>query len=70
MQAGSLPATNKFVTLHGLHYVELHDGLIHRARGFFDVYDAAIQLGLLPKRGGLSETILLLIRGFGLRSSS
>jgi hypothetical protein len=65
---GSLvPATDRFVTLHGLHYVELSDGLVRRARGFFDLYDAAVQLGLLPARGGLGETVLLLVRGLGLR---
>ena len=63
----TLPATNRFVTLHGLHYVELSDGLVRRARGFFDLYDAAVQLGLLPARGGLGETALLLLRGFGVR---
>jgi hypothetical protein len=62
-----LPATDRFVTLHGLHYLELSDGLVRRARGFFDLYDAATQLGLLPSRGGLGETALLLLRGFGLR---
>lgn len=62
-----LPATDRFVTLHGLHYVELSDGAVRRARGFFDLYDAATQLGLLPTRGGLGETALLLLRGFGLR---
>jgi len=65
---GSLvPATDRFLTLHGLHYVELSDGLVRRARGFFDLYDAAVQLGLLPARGGLAEAALLLVRGFGLR---
>jgi hypothetical protein len=62
-----LPATERFVTLHGLHYVELTDGSVRRARGFFDLYDAATQLGVLPARGGLGETALLLLRGFGLR---
>ena len=65
--AGALPATNRFVVLHGVHYVELADGLVRRARGFFDLYEAAAQLGLLPARGGLGETALLLLRGFGLR---
>ena len=55
------------MTLHGLHYIELSDGAVRRARGFFDLYDAATQLGLLPARGGLGETALLLLRGFGLR---
>jgi len=64
---GALPATDRFVTLHGLHYLELVDDRIRRARGFFDLYDAATQLGLLPARGGLGETALLMLRGFGLR---
>ena len=63
----SLPATDRFVTLHGVHYLELTDGEVRRARGFFDLYDAAAQLGLLPTRGGLGETALLMLRGFGLR---
>lgn len=62
-----LPATNRFVTITGLHYVELTDGRIRRARGFFDLYDGAVQMGLLPARGGLGEAALLLIRGFGVR---
>jgi steroid delta-isomerase-like uncharacterized protein len=62
-----LPATERFITVTGLHYVELDDGEVRRARGFFDLYDAAAQLGLLPARGGLGETALLLLRGFGLR---
>ena len=40
---------------------------MRRARGFFDLYDTAIQLGLLPSRGSLAESALLLVRGFGLR---
>ena len=40
---------------------------MRRARGFFDLYDAATQLGLLPARGGMGETALLMLRGFGLR---
>ncbi|HEX6711781.1 MAG TPA: ester cyclase [Thermoleophilaceae bacterium] len=64
-----LPATNRFVALHGLHYLELADERIRRGRGFFDLYDAATQLGILPARGGLGESLLLFLRGFGLRSS-
>jgi SnoaL-like polyketide cyclase len=63
----TLPATDRFVTIHGLHYLELSDGSVRRARGFFDLYDAATQLGLLPSRGGVGETALLLLRGFGVR---
>jgi steroid delta-isomerase-like uncharacterized protein len=65
--AGSLPPTDRFLTLHGVHYLELADGAVRRARGFFDLYDAAAQLGLLPSRGGLGESVLLMLRGFGLR---
>jgi len=65
----ALPATNRFVTLHGLHYLELSDGVVRRGRGFFDLYDAATQLGILPSRGGVGESVLLLLRGFGLRAS-
>jgi steroid delta-isomerase-like uncharacterized protein len=65
----ALPATNRFIALHGLHYLELADGEVRRARGFYDLYDAATQLGLLPARGGLGESVLLLLRGFGLRAS-
>jgi steroid delta-isomerase-like uncharacterized protein len=64
---GSVPATGRFVTLHGLHYLELSDGQVRRGRGFFDLYDAATQLGLLPVRGGVGESVLLMLRGFGLR---
>jgi steroid delta-isomerase-like uncharacterized protein len=66
-QLGALPGSNRFVTVHGVHFVELADSRVRRARGFFDLYDAGIQLGLLPGRGSLSETALLLLRGFGLR---
>lgn len=66
-QLASLPGSDREVTLHGVHFVELTDGRIRRARGFFDLYEAAIQLGLLPGRGSLGETAMLLLRGFGLR---
>jgi steroid delta-isomerase-like uncharacterized protein len=64
-EVGPLPPTEKRLELHGLHYLELRDGRISRARGFFDLYEGAIQLGLLPQRGGLGEAALLMLRGFG-----
>ena len=42
---------------------------VRRARGFYDLYDAAAQLGILPARGGVGESVLLLLRGFGIRAS-
>jgi steroid delta-isomerase-like uncharacterized protein len=67
---GEVPATARFLTMHGIHYVELRDDLICRARGFFDIHDAATQLGLLPKSGSFAQSALLMIRGFGLRVRS
>jgi len=63
----ALPGSDRSLALHGIHYVELVDGRIRRARGFFDLYGAATELGLLPGRGSIGETALLLLRGFGLR---
>jgi len=65
-EVGTLPASGRFLTLHGVHYLELRDGDVRRARGFFDLYEVAVQLGLLPKRGSLGESALMVLRGFGL----
>jgi steroid delta-isomerase-like uncharacterized protein len=62
-----LPATNRFVVVHCVFYCELQHELLFRVRGFYDVYDAATQLGVLPGRGTLGEKALLMLRGFGLR---
>jgi hypothetical protein len=64
-----LPASNRFVVVHCIFYCELQHQLLFRVRGFFDVYDAATQLGVLPARGTLGEKALLMLRGFGLRNS-
>ena len=65
-EVGALPASGRFLTIHGVHYLELRDGDVRRARGFFDLYEVAVQLGLLPRRGSLGESALLVLRGFGL----
>ncbi len=67
-----LPPSGRSIALHGLFYCEL-DGpgagaagnRMLRVRAFFDLYDAGVQLGLLPRRGTLSERALLVLRGFG-----
>jgi steroid delta-isomerase-like uncharacterized protein len=64
----SLPATRRFVVVHCIFYCELQHELLYRVRGFYDVYDAATQLGVLPARGTLGEKALLVLRGFGLRA--
>jgi SnoaL-like polyketide cyclase len=65
---GGLPASNRFVVVHCIFYCELQNELLLRVRGFFDVYDAATQLGVLPARGTMGEKALLMLRGFGLRT--
>jgi steroid delta-isomerase-like uncharacterized protein len=65
-ELAGLPASNRFVVLQGVHYVELEEGRVRRARAFFDVYDASVQLGLLPAHGSLGERALLMLRGYGL----
>jgi steroid delta-isomerase-like uncharacterized protein len=65
-----LPATGRFVVVHLVCYAELDPRAerVFRARSFFDAYDAAVQLGVLPAHGTLGERALLMLRGFGLRS--
>ena len=67
-----LTATGRFVVVHAMCYCELDPDRerLWRVRAFFDAYDAAVQLGVLPGRGTLSERALLMLRGFGLRSRS
>ncbi|HEY6399258.1 MAG TPA: ester cyclase [Solirubrobacteraceae bacterium] len=63
-----LPATNRFVVVHCIFYCELQRAKLLRVRAFFDLYDAATQLGVLPARGTLGEKALLMLRGFGVRA--
>jgi steroid delta-isomerase-like uncharacterized protein len=63
-----LAATGRFLIVHVVFYCETVDGRLHRMRAFFDLYDAALQLGVLPRPGTLSEKALLALRGFGIRA--
>jgi steroid delta-isomerase-like uncharacterized protein len=65
-----LPATGRFLVVHVVFYCELdaERRRLWRVRAFFDAYDAAVQLGVLPARGTFAERALLVLRGFGLRS--
>jgi steroid delta-isomerase-like uncharacterized protein len=65
-----LPATGRFLVVHVVFYCELdaERRRLWRVRAFFDAYDAAVQLGVLPARGTFGERALLMLRGFGLRS--
>ena len=62
-----LPASNRFLVVQCVVYAEVEHELLLRARAFFDLYDAATQLGVLPAHGTLGEKALLMLRGFGLR---
>jgi steroid delta-isomerase-like uncharacterized protein len=65
-----LPPTGRFLVVHVVFYCELDAAgeRLWRVRAFFDAYDAAVQLGVLPARGTFGERALLMLRGFGLRS--
>jgi predicted ester cyclase len=65
---GKLSPTGRFVVVHAVVYAELREERLLRVRAFFDVYGAAVDLGLLPRAGTPGERALLLLRGFGLRS--
>ena len=65
-----LGPTGRFVVVHLVCYCELDPdrNRLWRVRAFFDAYDAAVQLGVLPARGTMGERALLMLRGFGLRA--
>ena len=65
---GSIGATGRFVVVHAVVYAELAEGRLLRARAFFDVHDAGVQLGVFPKPGTAGQRALLMLRGFGLRN--
>lgn len=63
-----LSPTGRFLIVHAIFYCELSRGRLHRVRAFLDLYDAAMQLGILPRPGTVSEKALLALRGFGIRA--
>jgi hypothetical protein len=65
-----LPPTRRELSVHVVLYCELDPPRerLWRVRAFFDLYGAAVQLGILPAHGGLGEKALMLLRGFGLRA--
>ena len=65
----SFPPTGRAIVVQAVFYCELDEARarLWRVRAFFDLYDAAIQLGVLPKPGSVGGRALLLLRGFGLR---
>ncbi len=69
-EVGGLPPTGRFVVVQAVLFCELDPRRerLWRVRAFFDLYDAATQLGVLPRSGSVGERALLLVRGFGLRA--
>lgn len=68
-EMAELPPTGKFVVLHAVLWGQLDDAgeRLWRLRAFFDVWDVAVELGVLPKPGSAGERAMFLLRGFGLR---
>ena len=66
--AGSSGATGRLPTVHAVVYAQLREGRLLRARAFFDLHDAGMQLGVFPKPGTAGSRALLMLRGFGLRN--
>lgn len=66
-----LPPTGRAIVVQAVFYCELDEARtrLWRVRAFFDLYDAAIQLGVLPKPGSAGQRALMLLRGFGLRGT-
>ncbi|CAB4863345.1 unannotated protein [freshwater metagenome] len=64
-----IPASGRALDLHAVLYCELDPPArrLWRVRVFVDAYEAAVQIGVLPRRGSLAERALLMVRGFGLR---
>jgi ketosteroid isomerase-like protein len=65
----AVPPTGRFVVLHGVFFCEIAEERLFRIRAFFDLYDACVQMGILPGRGTLGERALMALRGFGMRAA-
>ncbi len=68
-QLGEFPPTGRAIVVQTVLYCELDATRtrLWRVRAFFDLYDAAIQLGVLPKPGSAGARAIMMLRGFGLR---
>ena len=66
-ELGRIHPTGRQLTVHAVVYAELAEDKLYRVRAFFDVYAAAMTLGVLPKPGTAGERAMLMLRGFGIR---
>jgi len=64
------PASGRFIVVQCVVYARLDPSgaQLWRVRSFFDLYDAAVQLGFLPKAGTIGDRALRVLRGFGVTS--
>ncbi|HEV2770697.1 MAG TPA: ester cyclase [Solirubrobacteraceae bacterium] len=71
-EVADLPPSRRFAVVQAVWFCRLDErtGTLWRVRGFFDLYDAAVQIGVLPRRGTLGERALFMVRGFGLRRAT
>jgi hypothetical protein len=67
-EIGNVPSTDKEVDLHAVIVAGVATSGVRlaRVRIFFDRYDAAVQLGVLPRPRSIAERALLALRGFGI----
>ena len=67
---GRITPTGRALNVHAVVYAELEDGLLLRVRAFFDVYSAAMELGVLPKPRSISIARSPAVPGLGSTPSS
>ena len=67
-ELGRIHPTHRHVVVHAVVYAEIAEERFVRVRAFFDLYQAGMTLGVLPKPGTAGERAMLMLRGFGLRS--
>ncbi len=67
-ELGTIPSTDKELDVHAVLIADIATSghRLARVRIFFDRYEAAVQLGVLPRERSLAERALLALRGFGL----
>jgi predicted ester cyclase len=67
-EIGHIPSTDRDLDVSAVIVADLAgSGMrLARVRIFFDRYEAAVQLGVLPRERSLAERALLALRGFGL----
>lgn len=63
-----LPPSRRRIVVNAVLYCEVAHGRLFRVRAFFDLYDAAVQVGVLPRRGTIGDRAMWMLRGFGLKT--